>query len=77
MDDPNPASDANIIESYAMVFTYADEGGVAQIRAEDSATKSSVILQDARQDAKNLLDSVEDELARLMKHQKRLPGKSI
>jgi len=60
-----------------MVFTYASEGGVSQVFSNDSTARNSIVLQDARQDAKNLLDTLEQELAARMKYQERLPSKSI
>lgn len=58
-----------------MVFTYAEEGGVAQIRTEESTTGNATIVQDARQDAYGCLRALNGELSSRMKYQERLPGK--
>ena len=74
--DGDPVSDANLIESYAMAFTYGDGGGITKIRTENSAQGvTSVVVRNAKQDAQTLLENVEYGMLRAAKYVPKLPSK--
>lgn len=58
-----------------MSFTYGD--GVTEISTENNAREvNSIMVQNAKQDAQVLLENVEYNLLRAVKHVPKLPSKS-
>lgn len=75
--DGAPVSDANLKESYAMSFSYGDDGGVTGVSTEEISAQGdkSVNMRDVKQDAQSLLGDVVYHLLRSNKFKEKLPSK--